>query len=49
MIELMINAMFTGIGTATGLALFELFLKPRIHSINERAKRMHDRLREVIK
>ena len=37
-ISLVITSAFTGIGTAFGLALFELFLKERIHTISKRIK-----------
>lgn len=36
--DLIITSTFTGIGTATGLALFELFLKEKIHHIGKKLK-----------
>ena len=34
-IELMITAIFTGIGTATGLTLFEFYVKPKLIKMRE--------------
>lgn len=34
-LQLAINAVFTGIGTATGLWIFESFLKPRVETFKK--------------
>jgi hypothetical protein len=42
--EVMITALFNGIGTATGLTLFELYIKPRIHKIHEHTENLRKQL-----
>lgn len=37
-IDMMINALFTGIGTATGLWIFEKFFKNKAEVIHEKVK-----------
>lgn len=38
LIDLIITSAFTGIGTALGLAIFELFFKDKIHYIGTKIK-----------
>lgn len=44
--SLMITAMFTGIGTATGMAIFEMFLKEKIHNIGSKIKKIPEKIKE---
>jgi len=37
-IDLAINAMFTGVGTAFGLWVFETFFKKKVETIHEKVK-----------
>lgn len=38
--SIIINALFTGIGTATGLAIFEYWVKPYIEKLHKTHKKI---------
>ena len=44
-ITIIINALFTGIGTATGLAIFEYWVKPYIAKLHRSHKKILKRLK----
>ena len=45
-ISIMINSSFTGIGTAIGLSIYELFLKDKIHHIGTKIKNIKPKIKQ---
>lgn len=44
-LEAAINAIFTGIGTSIGLAIYELYIKKNIHKTHKNIARIMKRLK----
>ena len=49
MIEIIINAMFTGIGTATGLTIFEFFVRPRMKNLHKKVNKHKNVFMKMLK